>query len=187
VSTHTLTVPASTSLLTGVLEMTGDANLDLQVLSPSGAVLAASQTANPTELTRVDPSTPGIYTFVVRNPSPLPAEYRLSMVRTDPGGGSMAGALPEDVHAQHGTAGSFDPSGAIAYTTASGGPVLIRVFSVQGKLIRTLNDQVPAAGRHVTRWNGRSGDGAKLASGVYLYRIQHPNGDISTVKTLLLR
>ncbi len=26
-----------------------------------------------------------------------------------------------------------------------------------------------------------------VLSGVYLYRIQHPNGDLSTVKTALLR
>lgn len=187
VSTHTITLPASTSLLTGVLEMTANSNLDLELLSPTGAVLAASQTANPTEVARFDPPTAGVYKFVVKNPSPVPAEYRLIMVRTDPAGGSLAGALPADAHAAHSSAGTFDPSGSIAYTTASGGPVLIRVFSVQGKLVRTLTDRVDAAGRHVTRWNGRTEGGDRVASGVYLFRIQHPNGEISAVKTVMLR
>lgn len=188
VSTQTLTVTAAMTLLTGVLEMPEGANLDLQVLDPAGAVLVASQTIHPTEVTRVDPSLPGVYTFVVKNKGLAPAEYRLSMVRTEPSsGGSLAAAAPEAAHAGHPSAGTFDPSGSIRYTTASGGHVLIRVFTAQGRLVRTLVDQVSGPGSHVTRWNGRGENGAKVSSGVYLFRVQHPNGDLSTVKTVMLR
>lgn len=186
ISTHTVAAPGSATLLTGVLEMADGSNLDLQVLSPTGAVLAASQTLQPTEVTRLDPSVTGVYTFVVKNTGTAPATYRLSMVTTKPTGGSLAGAAPHG-HAAHASKGTFDPSGSIAYTTATGGHVLIRVFSVQGRLLRTLTDRVPGPGRHVARWDGRSNDGVTLSSGVYLYRIQHPNGDLTTVKTILLR
>jgi hypothetical protein len=189
VATHTVTASAATKLLTGVLEMSDGANLDLTVLDPAGAVLAASATLDPTEVTRKDPTLDGAYVFVVKNKGATPAEYRLSTVRTEPSGsGTMAAAMPASTHAEHAVhRGEFDPSGAIAYSVASGGHVLIRVFTVHGRLVRTLTDQVPGPGRHVTRWNGRSEDGSKLAKGVYLYRIRHPNGDQSTVKTVLLR
>jgi hypothetical protein len=106
----------------------------------------------------------------------------------DDGGGALAAALPHgETHAAKAGTGPFDPSGKIAYSVASAGRVLIRVFSANGRLVRTLFDQVVGPGRHITRWNGRSEDGAKLPSGVYLFRVQHPDGDLSTVKTVLLR
>lgn len=181
---HTITASSATSGLTGVLEMTDGANLDLEFLSPVGAVLATAATASPTEVTRHDPGLPGVYTFVVKNKGSAPAEYRLSMVRTEDGGGSLAAALP---HGTHAGAGAFDPSGPISYSVASSGSVVIRVFTVTGRLVKTLIERVEGPGRHVTRWDGRGEDGTKLASGVYLYRIQHPNGDLTTVKTVRLR
>ncbi|HEY2923390.1 MAG TPA: FlgD immunoglobulin-like domain containing protein [Candidatus Eisenbacteria bacterium] len=187
VSTQTITASAATSLLTGVLEMTDGADLDLVLLDPAGAVLATAATTSPTEVTRRDPGPPGVYTFIVKNKGPA-SEYRLSGVRTEDGGGALAAALPHgETHAAKAGTGPFDPSGKIAYSVASAGRVLIRVFSANGRLVRTLFDQVAGPGRHITRWNGRSEDGAKLPSGVYLFRVQHPDGDLSTVKTVLLR
>jgi hypothetical protein len=187
VSTQTITASAATSLLTGVLEMTDGADLDLVLLNPAGAALATAATLSPTEVTRHDPGPPGVYTFVVKNKGPA-SEYRLSSVRTEQGAGSLAGAMPHgETHTAQAGAGPFDPSGKIAYSVASAGRVLIRVFTANGQLVRTLFDHAAAPGRHITRWNGRSDDGAKLPSGVYLFRVQHPDGDLSTVKTVLLR
>jgi flagellar hook assembly protein FlgD len=126
---------------------------------------------------------------VIKNKGVTPAEYRLNTVRTEPAGsGTMAAAMTASTHAGHAAQlGDFDPTGSIAYSVASGGHVLIRVFTVHGRLVRTITDQAPGPGRHVTRWDGRTEDGSKLAKGVYLYRIRHPNGDQSTVKTVLLR
>ena len=51
------------------------------------------------------------------------------------------------------------------------GPVSLRVFSVTGRLVRTLVDGPYPAGRGTVVWDGRDGDGRAAAAGVYLYRL----------------
>jgi hypothetical protein len=50
-------------------------------------------------------------------------------------------------------------------------PVTVRIFNIEGRLVRTLLDGSVPAGRHSVEWNGRDDHGSRVASGLYLYRI----------------
>jgi hypothetical protein len=49
--------------------------------------------------------------------------------------------------------------------------VHLKVFNVQGRLVRTLLDAARPAGRYTVSWDGRDEAGRAVASGVYFYRI----------------
>ncbi len=67
----------------------------------------------------------------------------------------------------------FGDAATIRYSLAWGGSVVLRVYDVAGRVIRTLVDDRDAApGEHVVSWNGCSDSGTPVASGVYFYRIE---------------
>jgi hypothetical protein len=53
--------------------------------------------------------------------------------------------------------------------------------------VRTLVNASQPAGPHVARWNGRAEGGRVLASGIYFYRIEYPDGSVSARKMTILR
>lgn len=81
----------------------------------------------------------------------------------------------------------FNPETVIPYSIAVRGRVLIRVFDIMGRSVRTLVDGVEVAGNHIVRWNGKTDGGAKAASGVYFYRITYPSGEVSAKKLMIVR
>jgi flagellar hook assembly protein FlgD len=52
--------------------------------------------------------------------------------------------------------------------------VMIYVYTVSGKLVKTLSTQVTPANSHFDQltWNGLDDYGDKLANGVYIYKVQ---------------
>ena len=68
----------------------------------------------------------------------------------------------------------FNPVTAIGLTVPgpSAAPVTLRVFTVDGRLVRTLVSRRLDPGYHEVRWDGRGDSGAPLGSGVYLYRAE---------------
>ncbi len=50
--------------------------------------------------------------------------------------------------------------------------VKLRIYNLNGQLVRTLVNESRAAGRHVVIWNGRNDQGREAASGNYFYRLQ---------------
>ena len=81
----------------------------------------------------------------------------------------------------------FNPSTIIRYDVpAGGGVVTLRVYDVQGRLLRTLVNEPVTAGVKTTPWNGLDDRGQRVASGIYFYRLQTPDF-IQTRKMLLLK
>ena len=65
----------------------------------------------------------------------------------------------------------FNPATSITYTAPRPGHLVIRVYDVRGRLVRTLADG-PVAGDGAVAWDGNRGDGAAAASGIYFYEVR---------------
>jgi len=84
----------------------------------------------------------------------------------------------------------FNPSTTIAYRlfpVATGkARSVLRVYSLDGRLVATLVDRVQDPGSYTVAWNGRSSDGATVASGVYFVELRY-GGETGTRKLTLLK
>jgi hypothetical protein len=66
----------------------------------------------------------------------------------------------------------FNPVTVIEYELPEAAHVTIDVFNLAGRLVRTVVDETQEPGYRAVVWDGTNGDGLKVASGVYLYRMQ---------------
>lgn len=82
----------------------------------------------------------------------------------------------------------FNPETTIRYGVKERGRVSIKIYNVEGKLVRTLVDEVkvPQAGGFAARWDGRNESNETVASGVYFYRLK-TRSFIQTRKMVLLK
>jgi hypothetical protein len=81
----------------------------------------------------------------------------------------------------------FNPTTVIRYDVPSGGGnVALRIYDVRGRLVRTLVDGTRTAGEKSVVWDGRNSRGARVATGVYFYRMRAP-GYEKTRKMILLQ
>ncbi len=73
----------------------------------------------------------------------------------------------------------FNPTTTISYSIAKQGLVTLNVYNMLGQRVATLVDKLQNAGEYSVNF-----DASKLASGVYLYRIQ--SGNFSLTKKMIL-
>jgi hypothetical protein len=66
----------------------------------------------------------------------------------------------------------FNPTTTIEFSLEKKGAARLEIYNVAGQLVRTLVDGVKDAGPHRIVWDGRNNEGIKVASGIYLYRIE---------------
>ena len=98
--------------------------------------------------------------------------------------GVVVGAKNELTHAYP---NPFNPVTKIAYSVKEAGPVMIEVYNVAGKVVRTLLDaELDAGAKGFVTWDGTSDTGNKCASGVYFYRIAAP-GFTESHKMIMLK
>ncbi len=101
---------------------------------------------------------PGTVTAVIPNTtSTLPTGFNLSQNYPNP----------------------FNPTTVIEYSLPRSGIVTLKVYDILGREVATLVNAKKAAGNYQVEFNG-----SKLASGVYIYRLQ--TGNFSAVKKLVL-
>ncbi len=68
----------------------------------------------------------------------------------------------------------FTPVTKIGFELAQAGRVELAIYSVDGRLIRTLINEDRQAGSHEAIWDGCDPEGKKVASGVYFYKLAAP-------------
>ncbi len=84
----------------------------------------------------------------------------------------------------------FNPTTTIEFTVprSSGGTktqkVSLEIFNVLGQQVNTLLNEELQPGEHQVEWNATSSDGARVATGIYLYRLRI--GEVSQTKKMLL-
>jgi hypothetical protein len=73
---------------------------------------------------------------------------------------------------------------SFSYTLPAEGFMQLAVYNALGQKIATVAQGVQPAGSHMVSWNGLSDNGARMAPGVYLYRLE--TGSQSISKKLLI-
>ena len=64
--------------------------------------------------------------------------------------------------------------------------VVLSIYDVSGKLVRTLVSRRLPAGRYTKAWDGRDANGGNVASGIYFYRLKVAERSVNR-KAVLLR
>jgi hypothetical protein len=80
----------------------------------------------------------------------------------------------------------FNPATVIGYTLASAGQVELRIYDLNGRMVRELVNAPQAASRYQVEWDGRDDLGRSLASGVYFYQLNAP-GNSETRRMVLTK
>jgi hypothetical protein len=96
-------------------------------------------------------------------------------------------SLPHTYRLSQNSPNPFNPQTTIDFDIPEGEPqeVNLRIYDVRGRLVRVLVDQMKAPGTHMAVWDGRSGKGDLLGTGVYFYVLDA--GEFHSVKKMLLR
>jgi len=87
--------------------------------------------------------------------------------------------LVRAVHLLQNVPNPFNPDTRISFELPREGRAELRIYAVNGMLIRTLVDARLPAGRHSVRWDGCDEAGRRMASGVYFYSLAAPGVDES--------
>jgi len=78
----------------------------------------------------------------------------------------------------------FNPETVIRYSLAKTGAVELAVYNLLGQKVRVLVDKMQTVGSHDIKWDGRDDLGNRLASGVYIYRLQ--TAEFTQTKKMIL-
>jgi hypothetical protein len=83
----------------------------------------------------------------------------------------------------------FEPSTRITYTIPTGvhaTPVLLRVYDLEGRLVKTLVETPQSAGIHTVTWDATNESGTPVAGGLYFCRLKI-TGEVQTRRMIVMR
>jgi hypothetical protein len=75
----------------------------------------------------------------------------------------------------------------ISFSIEKRSDVEISVYNSKGQKVKTLTKENYDAGEHSVFWNGKNENNQKVASGVYLYRMNVDGRDVQTNKCLVVK
>jgi hypothetical protein len=80
----------------------------------------------------------------------------------------------------------FSNSTTFKYILQKPSHVTIGVYNIKGQLVRTLEENNKTIGEHMQSWNADDRYGKKLASGIYIVRLQ-AGREVKTMKVMLVK
>ncbi len=95
--------------------------------------------------------------------------------------------LPRDFSLNQNYPNPFNMSTSISFNLSSPGYVRLEVFNILGQKVSTAADGQFSAGLTTIVWDGKSSDGADLASGTYFYRLTVDGKQIDSKKLMILK
>jgi hypothetical protein len=133
----------------------------------------------------------GTFTFRLRNGQFNPSDLEITdFAIVDPAAGlipsEVKGELPVQFSLNQNYPNPFNASTNISFDLPSDSRVELSIYDLLGRKIATLINGNLSAGNHVFTWDGRSGDGEAMATGVFFYRLRSSNFD-ETKKMLLVK
>ncbi len=94
--------------------------------------------------------------------------------------------IPQEFNLFQNFPNPFNPSTTIRYSVIQPGNVSIRIYDILGREVKTLLNEIKAAGTYNLVWNGVNNAGDKVSSGIYLYRMES-GSFVQTKKMILLK
>ncbi len=98
----------------------------------------------------------------------------------------IKGQLPKSFSLAQNYPNPFNAGTNISFSLPSAGYVELSVYDILGRKVTILLDSFLPAGNHSATWNGRSGNGESMATGIYFYRLAAEGFD-ETKKMLLVK
>jgi hypothetical protein len=89
-----------------------------------------------------------------------------------PAGAETGGAWPRVNRLYRNRPNPFARTTEIRFSLAEAGPVVVAIYDVNGRLVRTLVDRGMEAGLHSLTWDGRNDSGKPVGSGIYWSRMR---------------
>jgi len=96
----------------------------------------------------------------------------------------LPGVLPKDFALDQNYPNPFNPSTTIRFALPQESLVKLTVYDMTGAVVKTLMNNALGAGNKEVTWDGTNANGAKVATGMYIYRLEA--GSFSSVKKMLL-
>ncbi len=103
---------------------------------------------------------------------------------TDPDDEEPEDNLPAHVLLKGNYPNPFNPSTRIAFDLPRPMNVRLSVYDIRGHLVKMLVDENLEAGNQEINWDGRDSRGGHVSSGIYLYRLETPDGMMAGRMTL---
>jgi hypothetical protein len=120
------------------------------------------QPAAPAILLVSGPEDSGLEVAGVAAPLQINAEGTVSILADHPAHTALLPAAPNP----------FNPQTLIHFEISSTGRVELVVYSIDGRKVKSLVDEVCELGRHEAIWDGRDDLGRAMPSGTYFYRLK---------------
>jgi len=95
-------------------------------------------------------------------------------------------ALPSSFQLSQNYPNPFNPSTAIEFSLSTTARVKLNVYNILGQNVKSLINETMPAGAHQVVWDATNGEGQRVATGVYLYKLQ-VNDKSDTKKMMFLK
>jgi hypothetical protein len=92
--------------------------------------------------------------------------------------------LPQEFALLQNYPNPFNPSTTIRYSLPNRSQVMLKIYDILGREVKTLVDELQEPGNRFVVWNSTNSHGQTVGSGVYLYQLHA--GSYSSVKKMLL-
>ena len=79
----------------------------------------------------------------------------------------------------------FNPSTIISYSIPENADVMLSVYDMRGRMIKSLVNKNQAAGRYLVEWNATDDYGSNVGAGVYIYQLRSGNKTFSQKMVLM--
>ena len=78
----------------------------------------------------------------------------------------------------------FNPSTIISYNIPENADVMLSIYDMRGRMIKSLINKNQTAGRYLVEWNATDDYGSNVSAGVYIYQLR--SGDKTFSQKMVL-
>lgn len=157
----------------------------LELFNPDGVRIGTSVDDYEAVIIKENLTDGGFYTILASDErSDETGAYFLILHRLPTDVDDETAVRPDDFALQQNYPNPFNPGTRIDFSLPRTADVTVNIYNVLGETICTLAAGSYPPGQHSLDWNGCDGEGAEVATGMYLYRLRA--GDFAQTRKMIL-